>query len=115
MPSSYNLDRTVGAQLSEANRTSQGYQNAIIEESQDPRQIAPHVTTGMAGVQSPIQAEFENFMLTVAVEAPVDLSGFNQITHNAAGSNSNAPTITTTAAGTTTTTINQTLLLTGRP
>ncbi|KAF9127040.1 hypothetical protein BGW39_006166 [Mortierella sp. 14UC] len=116
----FNRERTVGSQLPGATRTSQGFQDAIVEESQDPRQVAPHVVTSTAGApfglaeDGSAQANFENFMMGIALDQPVDISGFTRASSQSTnGSNCNIPATTTTASGATTATIDQTQLLSG--
>ncbi|KAF9909770.1 hypothetical protein EC991_008093 [Linnemannia zychae] len=116
----FNRERTVGSQLPGAARTSQGFQDAIVEESQDPRQVAPHVVTSTAGTHFGIaedgsaQANFESFMMGIALDQPVNLSGFTRASSQGTnGLNNNVPATTTTASGATAATINQTQLLTG--
>ncbi|KAG0378873.1 hypothetical protein BGX24_002537 [Mortierella sp. AD032] len=114
----FNRERTVGSQLpGGATRTSQGFQDAIVEESQDPRQVAPHVISSTAGApfglvnDGSAQANFDNFMMGIALDQPVDISGFSRASLGSNGSNPNVP--ATTAMGATTATINQTQLLSG--
>ncbi|KAG0275884.1 hypothetical protein BGZ95_008262 [Linnemannia exigua] len=116
----FNRERTVGSQLpGGATRTSQGFQDAIVEESQDPRQVAPHVISSTAGApfglvdDGSAQANFDNFMMGIALDQPVDISGFSRASQGNNGSNYNVPASTTTATGATTATINQTQLLSG--
>ncbi|KAF9156761.1 hypothetical protein BG015_001625 [Linnemannia schmuckeri] len=112
----FNRERTVGSQLP-ASRASQGFQDAIVEESQDPRQVAPHVTTSgtFFAEDGSAQANFENFMMGIALEQPIGgLDAFSGATHGNNGSNCNVPaTATSTVTGATTAAINQTLLLSG--
>ncbi|KAF8945198.1 hypothetical protein BGZ47_003115 [Haplosporangium gracile] len=112
----FNRERTVGSQLP-ANRTSQGFQDAVVEESQDPRQVAPHVTANgtLFADDGSAQANFDNFMMGIALEQPVgDLASFSRVSHGNNGSNCNVPaTATSTVTGATTAAINQTQLLSG--
>ncbi|KAG0307692.1 hypothetical protein BGZ97_000318 [Linnemannia gamsii] len=108
----FNIERTVGSQLP-ASRASQGFQAAIIEESQDPRRVAPHVTANGAPFDDgSAQANFDNFMMGIALDQTVgDLSRFSQASQ---GNNGNIPaTAASTATGAATAAINQTQLLSG--
>ncbi|KAF9323388.1 hypothetical protein BGZ91_003605 [Linnemannia elongata] len=111
----FNRERTVGSQLP-AGRTSQGFQDAIVEESQDPRQVAPYVTANGAPIaDGSAQANFDNFMMGIALDQTVgDLSSFSRASQGNNGPNFNVPaTATSTVTGATTAAINQTQLLSG--
>ncbi|KAG0288778.1 hypothetical protein BGZ96_007475 [Linnemannia gamsii] len=111
----FNRERTVGSQLP-ASRTSQGFQDAIVEESQDPRQVAPHVTANGAPFDDgSAQANFDNFMMGIALDEAVgDLSRFREASQGNNGPNYNIPaTATSTVTGAATAAINQTQLLSG--
>ncbi|KAF9548146.1 hypothetical protein EC957_007174 [Mortierella hygrophila] len=112
----FNRERTVGSQLP-TSRSSQGFQDAIVEESQDPRQVAPHVTANGSPFANDgsVQANFDNFMMGIALDQTVgDLSSFSRASQGSNGSNCNVPaTATSTVTGTTTAALSQTQLLSG--
>ncbi|KAF9091212.1 hypothetical protein BGX23_005384 [Mortierella sp. AD031] len=108
----FNRERTVGSQFPGSAR-SQGFQD---QESQAGAQVT---TTGSAPfpmIDGTAQANFDNFMMTMALEQDVDLSGFSRASQGNNGSNCTIPPTTAAAGGpaaTSPATINQTQLLSG--
>jgi len=102
----FNRERTVGTQLPGATRTSQGFQDAIIEESQVPSGQLFGLVDGTA------QANLNNLIMDIEIERAqnIDLSGFSRASQGTNGPNCNIPTTATAGAPSS---INQTQLLSG--